>query len=95
MRGCRRYSASLYWAVTTMSTTGYGDILPLTNLERSYALVVMLVGVVVSALVFGVLGQIITDAFDGLASGKQSQNQVRPAPPLPPARPAQLLVSQV
>lgn len=73
---CCRYAASLYWAVTTMSTTGYGDILPMTNLERSYALIVMLIGVVVSALVFGVLGQIITDAFDSLATGAQSQNQV-------------------
>eukprot|EP00892_Ulva_mutabilis_P002121 jgi/Ulvmu1/1190/UM108_0018.1 len=71
-----RYAAALYWAVTTMSTTGYGDILPMTNLERSYALVVMLIGVVVSALVFGVLGQIITDAFDSIANGAQSQNQV-------------------
>ena len=73
---CRRYAAALYWAVTTMSTTGYGDILPMTNLERSYALVVMLIGVVVSALVFGVLGQIITDAFDSASAGAGTQNQV-------------------
>lgn len=60
-----------------MSTTGYGDILPLTNFERAYAVVVMLVGVVVSAIVFGVLAQIITEAFDDLPSSAQQQNEVR------------------
>lgn len=60
-----------------MSTTGYGDILPMTNWERSYALAVMLVGVVLSALVFGVLAQIITDAFDHLPTGTQHQSEVQ------------------
>jgi Ion channel len=59
-----------------MSTTGYGDILPKTNWERSYALCIMLVGVVVSALVFGVLAQIITEAFDHLPTGTQHQSEV-------------------
>jgi hypothetical protein len=59
-----------------MSTTGYGDIIPKTNWERSYALCVMLVGVVVSALVFGVLAQIITEAFDHLPTGAQHQSEV-------------------
>ena len=75
-----RYTSALYWAATTMSTTGYGDIVPLTNYERTYALSVMLVGVVVSALVFGVLAQIITEAFDDLPSSAQHQTEVRLAP---------------
>jgi hypothetical protein len=74
---CCRYSSSLYWAATTMSTTGYGDIVPLTNYERTYALLIMLVGVVVSAIVFGVLAQIITEAFDDLPSSAQKQIEVR------------------
>jgi voltage-gated potassium channel len=73
----RRYTAALYWAATTMSTTGYGDILPLTNLERSYALTVMLVGVVVAALVFGVLAQIITEMFNDSPTSAQHQSEVR------------------
>jgi hypothetical protein len=60
-----------------MSTTGFGDILPMTNWERSYALCVMLVGVVLSALVFGVLAQIITEAFDHLPTDTQHQSEVR------------------
>ena len=71
-----RYTSALYWATTTMSTTGYGDIVPLTNYERGYALLVMLAGVVTSAIVFGVLAQIITEAFDNLPSSAQQQTEV-------------------
>ena len=52
----------------------------MTNWERSYALCVMLVGVVLSALVFGVLAQIITEAFDHLPTGTQHQSEVCPHP---------------
>jgi voltage-gated potassium channel len=35
---------SIYWAVTTMTTVGYGDISPVTTLGRLIATVMMLVG---------------------------------------------------
>lgn len=39
-----KYVASLYWALTTMSTIGYGDIIPKTNLERILTMFCMLFG---------------------------------------------------
>ena len=44
-----RYIAGLYWAITTMTTVGYGDILPRSDAERVYATASMLLG----ATVFG------------------------------------------
>lgn len=44
-----QYVASMYWAITTMSTIGYGDIVPQTSSERLVALVCMCIG----ASIFG------------------------------------------
>lgn len=39
-----RYLAALYWAMTTITTVGYGDITPDSNGERIYAMLAMVVG---------------------------------------------------
>ena len=39
----RRYVASIYWTVTTMSTIGYGDVKALTMEKRIFSTVVQLV----------------------------------------------------
>lgn len=39
------YNKAIYWTVTTVATVGYGDITPSTNLGRTFAIIVMLVGV--------------------------------------------------
>jgi voltage-gated potassium channel len=46
---------SLYWAITTLTTTGYGDMVPVTAVGRLLAGVVMIAGIAVFGLWIGVL----------------------------------------
>ncbi|HEY1960802.1 MAG TPA: cyclic nucleotide-gated ion channel [Rhizomicrobium sp.] len=46
---------SLYWAVTTLTTTGYGDITPVTALGRIVAGVTMMLGLAMFALPVGIV----------------------------------------
>jgi hypothetical protein len=39
-----QYLASFYWAMTTMTTVGYGDITPESDAERVLAVTAMVVG---------------------------------------------------
>ncbi|NVO17804.1 MAG: cyclic nucleotide-binding domain-containing protein [Rhodoplanes sp.] len=47
--------ASLYWAITTLTTTGYGDLVPITPVGRMLAGFVMIAGIAVFGLWIGVL----------------------------------------
>merc|ERR1719198_1731590 len=44
-----QYIASLYWAFTTMTTVGYGDIVPFSIAEKVYAIFIMLMGATIFA----------------------------------------------
>jgi voltage-gated potassium channel len=47
--------AAVWWAVTTLTTTGYGDAVPHTPAGKMVASVVMVMGIVVLALMTGIL----------------------------------------
>jgi voltage-gated potassium channel len=46
---------SLWWAVVTMTTVGYGDVYPVTTVGRLLAALIMLLGVGIVALPAGIL----------------------------------------
>ncbi len=47
--------ATIWWAVVTLTTTGYGDMYPMTYLGKAMAMVVMLTGVAFFALPAGII----------------------------------------
>ena len=57
-----QYVASLYWAITTLSTVGYGDIFPGTTAERIYSTIVMVFNMGVFGYVTGCFVVLVTQA---------------------------------
>lgn len=54
-RGFTSIPASIYWAVVTMTTVGYGDIAPQTTLGKTLASLVMLLGYGIIAVPTGIV----------------------------------------
>ena len=46
---------SIYWAIVTITTVGYGDVVPLTSMGRAIAAVGMLIGYAVIAVPTGII----------------------------------------
>jgi voltage-gated potassium channel len=54
------YISSMYWTVTTLTSVGYGDILPVTNPQRLYAMLVQITGIGVFGYLIGNVVTILT-----------------------------------
>ena len=56
------YVAAFYWSSMTMTTIGYGDIVPSTWIERIFVSVAMLVGAFMYGYIIGAVGNVIAQA---------------------------------
>ena len=54
-----QYVISFYWAATTITTVGYGDLSGVNNLERIFCIAVMIVGVICFTFASGSLASIL------------------------------------
>jgi hypothetical protein len=62
----KRYIACLYWALVTITSTGYGDVVAVTVPERTYNIIVTLLGALIYATIFGR----VTVMFNTMAQSK-------------------------
>jgi len=46
---------SIYWAIVTLTTVGYGDISPTTNLGQTIAAIIMIMGYAIIAVPGGII----------------------------------------
>jgi hyperpolarization activated cyclic nucleotide-gated potassium channel 1 len=69
-----QYLTCIYWAITTMTTVGYGDIHAFNNLERIFCIIWMAVGIFFISFSIGRLASIIntTESKDNLLLHKLS-----------------------
>jgi voltage-gated potassium channel len=59
------YFDGIYWAVTTMTTVGYGDELPITVEAKVLAMALMLVGIGYFAVITGAIAERFIDTEPG------------------------------
>jgi len=56
------YLYAVYWALTTLTTIGYGDIIPTNDSERGFALATFLVGTLVFGYMISSVGDMVQNA---------------------------------
>jgi CRP-like cAMP-binding protein len=57
----QKYLAAMYLALTTLTTVGYGDITPVSDQERAYAMLSMVIGGAFYGYTIGTLTSMISD----------------------------------
>lgn len=69
--GFTTLNASVYWAIVTITTVGYGDITPHTPLGRILASILILIGYSIIAIPTGLITSHMTTAFQSRRTQRQ------------------------
>lgn len=61
---------AFYWSFVTLSTVGYGDFVPVTDLGRSVAMVIIISGIAVISFMTSIIVSAFTEQLDGIKEQK-------------------------
>ena len=53
--GFENIPKSIYWAVVTLTTVGYGDVVPITTLGKTISVFIMMLGYAIIAVPTGIV----------------------------------------
>lgn len=67
--------SSMWWAIVTLTTVGYGDVYPVTPLGKFFAAIIAVLGVGMFALPTGILGASFVEEIE---KGKKKESKVCP-----------------
>jgi CRP-like cAMP-binding protein len=72
-----QYLYSVYWALTTLTTVGYGDITPTNNAERKYSLFALLIGALVFGFMLSSIGSLVAAVDRQAALSEERMDEVK------------------
>lgn len=61
---------AFYWSFVTLSTVGYGDFVPVTDLGRSVAMIIIISGIAVISFMTSIVVSAFTEQLDGIKEQK-------------------------
>ena len=72
-----RYIDAYYYAITTLTTVGYGDKLPVTDREKLYSITTELAGGMIFGMLAGTLSSMLTEAGAAAAEVENELDQIK------------------
>jgi voltage-gated potassium channel Kch len=73
----KNYLVGIYWAITTLTTVGYGDTFPVEGGGRFIANIAMITGILIFALPLAVIGSNFQNAFQEYEDEKTNKAKVK------------------
>lgn len=73
-QGFSSIPASAWWAAQTLTTVGYGDLVPTTTLGQFVAIIAMFLGIATFAIPIAIIGAGFMEAFDARKGRRHASN---------------------